>query len=80
MARGTGKVDWQEVFSDGTDPLAQAGTREEVGQKSKNVFASTTRRTNGSSPLNAGSTWPSRWGSNSSRPLPKRTSTLGSEV
>ena len=28
--QGTGKVDWQEVFSDGTDPEALAGTREEV--------------------------------------------------
>ena len=33
MAQGTGKADWQEVFSDGTDPPAQAGTREEVGEK-----------------------------------------------
>ena len=31
--QGTGKADWQEVFSDGTDPQAQAGTREEVGNK-----------------------------------------------
>ena len=28
--QGTGKADWQEVFSDGTDPEALAGTREEV--------------------------------------------------
>ena len=26
-------MDWQEVFSDGTDPPAQTGTREEVGNK-----------------------------------------------
>ena len=31
--QGTGKADWQEVFSDGTDPPAQADTREEVGNK-----------------------------------------------
>ena len=32
--KGTGKVDCQcvKVFSDGTDPAAQAGTREEVGK------------------------------------------------
>ena len=27
------KMDWLEVFSGGADPLAQAGTREEVGTK-----------------------------------------------
>ena len=32
--QGTGKADWQDVFSDGIDPPAQAGTREEVGKKS----------------------------------------------
>ena len=32
-AQGTGKVDWQEVFFDGTGPPAQADTREEVGNK-----------------------------------------------
>ena len=32
-AQGTGKADWQEVFSDGTDPSAQAGTREEARNK-----------------------------------------------
>ena len=32
-AQGTGKADWQEVFFDGTGPPAQAGTREEVGNK-----------------------------------------------
>ena len=31
MAQGTGKVDWKEVFSDGTDPTARASAREEVG-------------------------------------------------
>ena len=31
-AQGTVKADWQEVFSKGTDPPAQAGTREEVGK------------------------------------------------
>ena len=31
--QGTGKADWQEAFSDGTDPPAQAGTRGEVGNK-----------------------------------------------
>ena len=42
MAEGTGKADWQEVFSDGTDPPAQAGTWEEVGNKktSCSVFIS----------------------------------------
>ena len=30
---GTERADRQEVFSDGTDPPAQAGTREEVGNK-----------------------------------------------
>ena len=33
MVQGTGKADWQEVFSDGTDSPAQAGTREEVVNK-----------------------------------------------
>ena len=33
LVKGTGKADWQEVFSDGTDPPAQPGTREEVGKK-----------------------------------------------
>ena len=33
MGQGTGKADWQEVFSDGTDIPVQAGTREEVGKK-----------------------------------------------
>ena len=33
MGQGTGKADWQEVFSDGTDLPVQAGTREEVGKK-----------------------------------------------
>ena len=32
-SQGTGKADWQEVFSDGTDHPAQAGTWEEVGNK-----------------------------------------------
>ena len=27
------KAVWQEAFSDGSDPPAQAGTREEVGNK-----------------------------------------------
>ena len=31
--RGAGKADWKEVCSDGIDPAAQAGTREEVGKK-----------------------------------------------
>ena len=31
--QGRGKADWQEVFSDGTDPPAQAGFREEVEKK-----------------------------------------------
>ena len=33
MMQGTGKADWQKVFSDEIDPPAQAGTREEVGNK-----------------------------------------------
>ena len=33
MVRGAGKADWKEVCSDGIDPAAQAGTREEVGKK-----------------------------------------------
>ena len=36
MVQGSGKADWQEVFSDGTDPSAQAGTKEEV-QNKKNL-------------------------------------------
>ena len=31
--QGSGKADWQEVFSDGTDPPALAGTREDLGNK-----------------------------------------------
>ena len=31
--QGSGKADWQEVFSDGTGLPAQAGTREEVGNE-----------------------------------------------
>ena len=34
--QGTGKADWQ-VFSDGTEPPAQAGTIEEVGNKKRRV-------------------------------------------
>ena len=37
--QGTGKADWQEVFSDGTDPTAQSGTREEVGKKFNSSFS-----------------------------------------
>ena len=33
MAQGTGKADWQLVFSDGTEPPSQAGTREDVVNK-----------------------------------------------
>ena len=31
--QGIGKAGWQEVLSDGTNLPAQAGTREEVGEK-----------------------------------------------
>ena len=31
--RGTERMDWKEAFSNGTDPPAQAGTREEVETK-----------------------------------------------
>ena len=37
MVQGTGKADWHEVFSNGTDPAAQAGTREEVGKSGISV-------------------------------------------
>ena len=33
MVGGARKADWEEVYSDGIDPAAQAGTREEVGKK-----------------------------------------------
>ena len=32
MVQGTRKADWQEDFSNGTDPPAQASTREEVAK------------------------------------------------
>ena len=35
MLQGTGKSYWQEVFANGTDPLPQAGTRGELGNKKK---------------------------------------------
>ena len=37
--QGTERADWQEVLSDGTDPPAQAGTREEWGIKKVNMLA-----------------------------------------
>ena len=38
---GTGKADWQEAFSDGTDPPSQPGTREEVGKKFNSSYSRT---------------------------------------
>ena len=35
MPQRTGKTDWKEVFSNGTDPPDQAGTREEVWNNKK---------------------------------------------
>ena len=34
-------VDWQEVLSNGIDPPAQAGTREEVGNKKSHLVVAT---------------------------------------
>ena len=43
--QGTGRANWQEIFSNGTDPPAQAATREEMGNKkrffSKKLFIQT---------------------------------------
>ena len=44
MVQGTGKADWQEAFSNGTDPPAPAGTREEVGKKSFYEIVSAEKR------------------------------------